>query len=244
MSVGRADDLKRFTRWLGAAAITLALAGTLAACSLGGATTSVNDQQALNALPWCVQPQISFVDSGSSSQQTITDWDQVKGELGFTPYLPATLPKGSCLDLVGGAIHDPIFGAHLSITWVLPGGNPISFSEAPKRGGAADKPQCEVSGQPVATGQANATVQPSQVTTVCIGALGNTSVTVASHMSQSELTTYFQKPSGLIELGARRCRHAHVDRSLIRDHDAGAVTGGSRAPSPGGARDPHARRDQ
>ena len=162
-------------------ALAMTLAMTLAGCSLGSSgSTSVSDQQTVGALPWCAQPQISFVDSSSSSQQAITQWNQVKDQLGFTPYLPPSLPKGTCLDLVGGAIHDPIFGGHLSITWVLPGSaGPISFSEAPKRGNTATTPQCSQS------------AQTSDATTVCIGAVGDTSVTVASHMTQSQITTYF-----------------------------------------------------
>lgn len=171
--------------WMGRAGgvvATLALALALAGCSLGfGGDTIAASDQALNALPWCGQSQISFVDSSSSSQQAITQWSQVKGQLGFTPYLPSSLPKGTCLDLVGGAIHDPIFGGHLSVTWVLPGGAPISFSEAPKRGNTATTPQCAAS------------AQTSDATTVCIGAVGDTSVTVASHLSESQIKAYFSQ---------------------------------------------------
>ncbi|HEU0028330.1 MAG TPA: hypothetical protein VFQ25_14550 [Ktedonobacterales bacterium] len=184
MAVGWARTQRGRARlgWAGGVMASLALAMTLAGCSLGfGGDSSANGDQALSALPWCGQPQISFVDSGSSSQQTITQWDTVKGQLGFTPYLPSTLPKGSCLDLVGGAVHDPIFGGHLSVTWVLPGGTPISFSEAPKRGNTATTPQCTVSSQ------------APNATTVCIGAVDNTSVTVASHMSESQIKSYFSQ---------------------------------------------------
>lgn len=160
----------------------LALATTLAGCSFG-ATGSSNGStdQALSAAPWCAQPQVSFVDNASSSQQSITQWSQVKSQLGFTPYLPPTLPKGTCLDLVGGAIHDPIFGGHLSITWVLPNGGPLSFSEAPKRGNTATAPQCAQS------------AQATEATTICIGVAGDTSVTIASHLPKSQITAYFSQ---------------------------------------------------
>ncbi|MFI5278104.1 MAG: hypothetical protein ACHQ1E_12600 [Ktedonobacterales bacterium] len=157
------------------------LALTLAGCSLGGGSGSANSDQSLNALAWCDQPLISFQDDSQPSQQALTQWGSVKGQLGFTPYLPATLPKDSCLDLVGGSIHDPIFGAHLSITWVLPKTGPISFSEAPKRGAVSTTPQCAQS------------QQGSDATTVCIGALGDASITIASHLSESALQAYFPK---------------------------------------------------
>lgn len=161
-------------------ALALVLALTLAGCSLGDVAGGDGSAgQSLSALPWCAQPQLSFVDSSSSSQQAPASWDAVKGQLGFTPYLPPSLPKGACLDLVGATIHDPIFGGRLSVTWVLPSGDPISFSEAPRRGSAGGAPQCAQSAQ--GTG----------ATTVCIGAVGETSVTIASHLSKSQIMDYF-----------------------------------------------------
>jgi hypothetical protein len=165
---------------LGAALLTLSLAG----CSLGstggapGNGPIVAGEQRLNALSWCDRPLISFQDDSQQSQQ-LTQWSAVKDQLGFTPYLPASLPAGSCLDLVGGTIHDPIFGGHLSITWVLPKSGAISFSEAPKRGSVSTTPQCAQS------------QQGSDATTICIAAVQNTSVTIASHLTASELQAYF-----------------------------------------------------
>lgn len=162
---------------LGLALLTLTLAG----CSLGGSTNSGSSapgDQSLSALPWCDQPLISFQDDSQQSQQ-LTRWSAVKDQLGFTPYLPATLPAGSCLDLVGGTIHDPIFGGHLSVTWVLPKTGPISFSEAPKRGSVSSTPQCTQS------------QQGADATTICIAAVNDTSVTIASHLSASALQAYF-----------------------------------------------------
>lgn len=162
---------------LAAALLTLSLAG----CSLGGGGSSSASAQSLNALPWCDQPFINFQDDSQPSQQPVTQWDDVKGQLGFTPYLPTELPKGSCLDLVSGSVHDPIFGAHLSVTWVLPQTGPISLSEAPKRNTDSSAPQCAQSQQGTAT------------TAICIGTIGDASITIASHLSETELRAYFSK---------------------------------------------------
>lgn len=171
--------------WARGAVMGLALlALTLAGCSLGGSgngsggSNPLSSNQNLNALAWCDQPLISFQDDSQQSQQ-LTSWSAVKDQLGFTPYLPATLPTGSCLDLVGGTIHDPIFGGHLSITWVLPKTGAISFSEAPKRGAVSSTPQCTQS------------QQGSDATTICIAAVQNTSVTIAAHLSASDIQSYF-----------------------------------------------------
>ncbi len=162
---------------LAAALLALSLAG----CSLGSGSSSGASAESLNALHWCDQPLVSFQDDSQPSQQPLTQWSEVKGQLGFTPYLPATLPKDSCLDLVGGSIHDPVFGAHLSVTWVLPKTGPLSFSEAPKRNTDSSAPQCAQS------------QQGTDTTTICIGTMGDASITIASHLSESELQAYFSK---------------------------------------------------
>ncbi|HYX49764.1 MAG TPA: hypothetical protein VE843_08470, partial [Ktedonobacteraceae bacterium] len=63
--------------------------------------------------------------------RTITDWSQVEAGLGFTVYLPATLPAGSCLVNGQATIHDPIIGGSFTIGYLLPDHSALSLSEAP-----------------------------------------------------------------------------------------------------------------
>lgn len=156
---------------------------TLTGCSLnlGTHAPAPSGQAHLTDLPWCDQPLVSFQDDSQPSQQPTSHWTDVQGALGFTAELPPTLPTGSCLDLAGGSIHDPIFGGHLSITWVLPKTGPISFSEAPKRAAVATTPQCAQSDQ------------GSAATTICVAVVGDASVTIAAHMPVDTLKTYFSK---------------------------------------------------
>lgn len=182
--------------------VAVALVLIRALGSSGGVTTD-SGQVALAKLPWCDQPSIQFQDNSTTNQTTLTQWEQVKDQLNFTPYLPPTLPKGSCLALAGGAIHDPIFGGRMSITYELPDGTPVSFSEAPKRGNLGDALQCQPAAPtggatPGATAGATAaaaasgTATPAQQTTVCIGAVANTTVTVASRQSESDVRALFK----------------------------------------------------
>lgn len=158
-----------------------ALAVTFAGCNLfGSSSSSSNDtSSALTKIPWCDKPFIQFVDSTSASQTPITNWDAVKGELGFTLYLPPSLPKGTCLVLAGGSIHDAIYGAHVSITWDVPNTGPISLSEAPVRGQGSVALQCTASAQ-------------NTQTNVCLGTHNGTSVTIASRQSTADLQTLFK----------------------------------------------------
>ncbi|MEO7000968.1 MAG: hypothetical protein ABI068_04115 [Ktedonobacterales bacterium] len=156
--------------------LALLLALTLAGCSFGGDSNASG--RGLTQIPWCDQPLISFQDDSTSAQTLTSDWSSVKTELGFTPYLPPTLPNGSCLDLAGGSIHDPIFGARLSITYTLPSNVSLSFSEAPKRGSLSSSVQYATSSQVSGT-------------TLCIGSLKDTTITIASNQSQGNVQTLF-----------------------------------------------------
>jgi hypothetical protein len=115
----------------------------------------------------------------------------VKDQLDFTPYLPPSMPKGSCLALAGGTIHDPIFGGLFRITYYTPNGGPISFSEAPKHagqtGGAA---QCTAAA-PTATPAATPATTPIPALTVCLGIISNTSITVAAAQSTADMQKLF-----------------------------------------------------
>jgi hypothetical protein len=181
------DVAGRWTRgriWqpISGAAILVALLAVLAGCSLGGGTTSAptTDQLALTKIPWCDSVSINFIDSASVNQTTVNNWSDVASQLGFTPYLPEAFPNGTCLVLAGGSLHDPIFGGHFVITWNLPGNVPLSFSEAPKRADLGSSLQCAASAQ-----QAN--------TSICLGTMGGTGITIASTESASEIETLFHE---------------------------------------------------
>lgn len=161
----------------GALMLVLAAAIGLSACDSGRTTTN-NNSTPLAQLSWCDRPILDFQDSGTTNQATISQWDKVHDQLGFTTYLPESLPKGSCLVLAGGTIHDPIYGGHLSITYDLPSAGPVSFSEAPKRANIEGTLQCTQDAQ-------------NKTTTVCLGTIGSTSVTIASRQPPADVQKLF-----------------------------------------------------
>lgn len=181
--------------WGGALALLLTLA--LAGCDGGGSTTGHSTAVALSQLAWCDRPIIEFQDNGTTAQTTTSKWDKVHDQLGFTLYLPPSLPKGSCLVLAGGTIHDPIYGGHMSITYDLPTSGPVSFSEAPKRSNLTGKVQCTQSTTSTAststatTASSTSTATTAASTTVCLGTISGTSVTIASRQSQADVQALF-----------------------------------------------------
>lgn len=197
---GRAQKGGKYRMLLAAILLPMMLM-LLAACSplFGGTNSDSPDSLTLAHTPWCDKPLINFQDDSTTSQATITNWQQVRDQLGFTPYLPATLPKGSCLALAGGSIHDPIYGGHFSITYILPTGSPISFSEAPKRANLGDKVQCSQDTQKTQQGTPTPAAQQTTPSTVCIGAIAKTSITIAARQSTDEVQNIFSTLQANVE---------------------------------------------
>jgi hypothetical protein len=178
-----------------AAAPALALVVVLGGCTLfGGSSTTTGTQSERNLaqLAWCDKPLVEFQDDGTTAQTTLTHWDDVKGQLGFTPYLPDFLPTGTCLVVAGGSIHDPIYGGHFSITYDLPATGPLSFSEAPKRPNLDTSFQCTQSAPAsTPTPQTGTPSAQSGITRICLGVVSGTSISIASRQSQDDLKTLF-----------------------------------------------------
>jgi hypothetical protein len=178
--------------WAPGAALALAVALALAGCENGNSGPLPPNTLRLTDVPWCDTPSIAFQDDAKLSHTIVTDWAAVKDQLEFTPYLPPTMPSGSCLALAGGTIHDPVFGGLFRITYYTPKSGPISFSEAPKHSGqtGAGAAQCTAAA-PTATPQTTPGTTPTPALTVCLGTINNTSITVAAAQSTEDMQKLF-----------------------------------------------------
>ncbi len=131
--------------------------------------------------------------------RTITDWSEVEAGLGFTVYLPSTLPKETCLVNAQATIHDPIIGGSFTIGYLLPDHSALSLSEAPLISQNTAF-QCNPSNG--ATPQANNTpkagipiVSPSatqeEAFLLCSGAKDTTNVVMSARGSSDRLQQFF-----------------------------------------------------
>jgi hypothetical protein len=156
---------------------------TLAGCTLFGGPSASGDQS-LTQIHWCDRKDISFLDASATNADPLTNWSDVKDQLGFTYYLPSSFPKGTCLVLAGGNIHDAVFnGGTFHITYNLPDSGPIAFSEAPKQPNASTSVQCVQSAQ-------DAKIN------ICQGVAGDTSVTIAARLSTDAIQNYYSSLKG------------------------------------------------
>jgi hypothetical protein len=140
----------------------------------------------------------SATPSGSPTPSTLTDWSQISPLLGFTVYLPTTLPNNSCLVSASGTVNDPIFGGNFIIGYLLPDKSPISFSEAPSRSNNIDF-QCTStkSGSTNTTltpgaGTPTAQASPTQVPILlCTGVKSTTNIVFSSRGNETALKKTF-----------------------------------------------------
>jgi hypothetical protein len=126
--------------------------GTSGSSGSSAASPTAVPQVSLTQLKWCSTPSEVFRDQASANPEggasattnsqlgpangkpkAISDWNTFKANMGFTLYLPSTLPANSCLLSVSGSLRDPVFGSNFTITYVLPSHDAISFSQAPAR---------------------------------------------------------------------------------------------------------------
>lgn len=136
--------------------------------------------------------------AGPGTPTTVTDWSTVKANLGFTVYLPTTLPRGTCLVSTQATFHDPTVGGNFLIGYLLPDHASVAISEAPliSQGQAF---QCL--GAPSSSGTATptpkaGTPQPTSTPTqtpllVCSGAKSNTNIVLSARSSQAFLQQLF-----------------------------------------------------
>src|SRR5579862_6139316 len=144
----------------------------LAACN----DTPPPSGDALNKLHWCDKQTLLFQDASQTPPTQLTDWNQVKAALDFTVYLPAQLPSGTCLVSGEALIHDKVLGSSFGVSYLLPSGTSLAFSETAVTNQQTAAFQCSASSgvpslTPTATATASSTPTPTPDT-------GNTAVTL------------------------------------------------------------------
>jgi len=137
---------------------------------------------------------------GPGTPRTITDWSEVEAGLGFTVYLPPTLPTGTCLVNAQATIHDPIVGGSFTIAYLLPDHSALSLSEAPLISQNTTF-QCNpsIGATPKATTTSVARTPVVSPTTtqgapvlLCSGAKGTTNIVMSARGSSEQLQQIFQ----------------------------------------------------
>ncbi len=189
-------------------------------------------QVELAQLHWCGKPIMLFRDDGAltgtgtspstptstatgtatppvtGTPKTITDWTQVEPNLGFTVYLPATLPQHTCLVSALGTIHDPILGGSFTIGYLLPDHSSISLAEGPLRGQSTQF-QCNVSTTATtSSGHTGAEIQTLSVSStstkpsasptptqnpdqICSGVMNTTNIIFSARGKTESLQSFF-----------------------------------------------------
>jgi len=154
----------------------------------GGGTSTVTAKATTGSTPAAIP-----------SPTTLTEWSQIKPNLGFTVFLPAALPAATCLVSASGTLNDPIFGGNFIIGYLLPDTSPLSLSEAPVRTNSREF-QCtaskgeasQVSQIPHTTNSPTPTAGPTKVPVLlCTGVKDSTSIVFSRPGSEQSLKQFF-----------------------------------------------------
>src|SRR6266567_6366872 len=154
----------------------------------GGGTSTVTAKATTGSTPTAIP-----------SPTTLTEWSQIKPNLGFTVFLPAALPAKTCLVSASGTLNDPIFGGNFIIGYLLPDTSPLSLSEAPVRTNSREF-QCtaskgeasQVSQIPHTTNSPTPTAGPTKVPVLlCTGVKDSTSIVFSRPGSEQSLKQFF-----------------------------------------------------
>lgn len=181
------------------------------------AVTPTAQAVALNKLSWCNnKSSIVFTDGSAATTPTavgsttptpptnlgpangtpvsVKDWNTFKANLGFTVYLPETLPAGSCLLSASGTIRNAVMGSNFVLTYMLPDNDALAISQAPQH--TQNKAlQCSVSDTTSSTSAA-ATPTPTSTSSslplqVCSGVRDTTNITFSARWKVADLQTFF-----------------------------------------------------
>ena len=164
------------------------------------ATPTANAAATVNVTVTATASVTAVVGDGSvsaaptSAARTITNWAEVRPGLGFSVFLPATLPAGSCLVSASGTLHDPIFGSSFTIGYLLPDHSALSFSEAPLRSqNTAFQCSPSSSSGSSSVGAGTPTPHTQQVPVqLCSGAREKTNIVLSARGATASLQTLFQ----------------------------------------------------
>ena len=133
--------------------------------------------------------------SATATPKTLTEWSQVKANLGFTVFLPATLENGACLMSASGTLHDPIFGSSFTIGYLLPDHSAISLSEAPLRSQNTTLQCSQATTTPGSVQKSTAAAKSGGQVPIllCTGARNKTNIVFSARGTKDKLAQIFQE---------------------------------------------------
>jgi hypothetical protein len=192
-------------KWSWGSLAVLLISGLLVGCSGFGGNTPVTEQSVpLSGLPWCNnKPDETFMNDAPQSSSASTgpatgtpvaiSWGALKANLGFTLFLPATLPNSSCLLKPFGWVHNASSHNSFIITYLLPDRNSLTIAQTLQTG--PNMPfQCFVSPDPSALKGGTPLAVPSTKRVpiqLCSGVRDKTNITFSARWTPKQMQQFF-----------------------------------------------------
>ncbi|GCE13927.1 hypothetical protein KTT_37860 [Tengunoibacter tsumagoiensis] len=122
------------------------------------------------------------------------DWSVVKAKLGFTIFLPESLPATTCLLSASGQLRDPLFGSNFVLTYLLEGQDAITFSQSQRSSSASPlslRVQCSISSELTLVQQASSDSRTGQPVQICTGVRNTTEIVLSARGTDEALQRQF-----------------------------------------------------
>lgn len=179
--------------------------------------SSTTSAVALSHLQWCDHKRDqTFRDDASASlpytptpatqlgpangtPAALTNWSIVKANLGFSVFLPLTLPAHTCLLSAASVIRHPVIGSNLVLTYMLANHETLTISQAPVLHVQNEPFQCSsTTGNTQKTTENSAATKPASGSTaqsdpvlICSGIRSTTNVVFSAHGTSASLLKLF-----------------------------------------------------
>jgi hypothetical protein len=182
---------------------------------LGANSFGVEENVSLKQIAWCnKQVAMVFMDDRAPAAKStslernnadrlgpatgtpvaLKDWNTLKAHLGFSVFLPAELPAGSCLLSASGSVRNAVSGSNFTLTYLLSDQTSLTLTQVPQ----SDKEMpLQCSAMPGITASGSVTsVQgkgtPTAGVQLCTGTRGKTNITFSVNWNEQKLRQFFE----------------------------------------------------
>ncbi len=193
--------------------LLLIVCGFTACIGVNG--SGVGENVSLNQISWCnKQVAMVFMDDRAPAAKSMSlertnedrlgpatgtpvalkDWNTLKAHLGFSVFLPAELPAGSCLLSASGSVRNAVSGSNFTLTYLLSDQTSLTLAQVPQ--GDKQTPfQCSAMPNISPSGSITSVERdgtPTAGVQLCTGTHGKTNITFSVNWHRQKLRQFFQ----------------------------------------------------
>ena len=163
-------------------------------CNKQVAMVFMDDRTALAKSTSVERNNADMLGPATGTAVALKDWHTLKAHLGFSIFLPAELPAGTCLLSASGSVRNAVSGSNFTLTYLLSDLTSLTLTQVPQN----DKElplQCST--LPGLSASGSVTSVPGKGTAtagvqLCTGTRGKTNITFSANWHEQKLRQFFE----------------------------------------------------